>query len=464
MRRRDVLAGPLALCAVAAPASARPPSISVDPLVEEAMARARLPGLTLAVSLHGRGLIAKGYGRADIASGAPVEPATLFQIGSLCKAFTAHGVLQLVESGAVEPDAPIGGYVENLPPAWRSVTIRALLTHTGGLPAYDLDDDFWTAPLPRSELLRRAGPDVWFAPGDAFLYSNTGYCVLGWLIEDVAGAPYGEFVRTRIIQPLAMRDARPDDGEAHIPDKAEPYVLAEGGGYEPAVRMSREVSQTADGGLLLSAHDAIAWLNEMRAPRLIAPETAAAMVTPVRLNTGRPYPYAMGWNVDSIRGRPYYTHSGGVPGFTSFARWAPSPSVGVFLSTNCAGGGVTMALRRLAAQITTIFAPASTEYAERVRRDTAPAITVAARAILARTDPTIASALLASEAQIVSTSPQPEEVGPRLDAITEVAPTEEYTLGNVRARRYRVHYGDGLVTHILFGYASDGRICWVAVP
>ncbi|MGE0046851.1 MAG: serine hydrolase domain-containing protein, partial [Hyphomonadaceae bacterium] len=421
MRRRDFVAASAALPFLLDGARVQEALPTIDTLAARAMAAGRMPGLGLAVTRGGETLLAKGYGRASLAFDAPVNERTRFQIGSLAKAFTATGVLMLVEAGRVDLNQPIGDYVRDLPEAWRAPSVRRVLTHTSGLPAYDLDDDFWDRPLPRAELIRRAGAALYFEPGRSFLYSNTGYCVLGWLIEDVSGQGYSDFIRERIIAPLGMEDARGDDAEAVIEGRAEPSLYDNG--WRHAVRMSRDVSATGDGGILCSARDYTRWLLEMRAPTLLSPGAAANLREPATLTSGRGYPYSMGWDVESVRGRMFWAHSGSVPGVTSFARH--DGETGVFLSTNCEAPGMTGRLRALAGEIVEALAPQTTEFSLPPMRDRAPHLTQRARDVLTRGEAPIDRAWLAEDLLPLLDTPQPEEAAPSFEGVAGLALVED---------------------------------------
>ena len=174
-----------------------------------------VPGLSLAVVRDGKVVKAKGYGLASLELNRPVTRETVFEIGSLTKQFTAAALLMLVEDGRVALDAPLAKYLPDTPPAWDGITVRHLLTHSSGIPDYlgveGLPD------LSRRGLTHREIAKVFFeklslefAPGATWAYSNTGYLLLGNVIEAVSGQAYFDFLRGAHLR--AARDAR-DAGE-----------------------------------------------------------------------------------------------------------------------------------------------------------------------------------------------------------------------------------------------------------
>ncbi|HEU4586107.1 MAG TPA: serine hydrolase domain-containing protein, partial [Gemmatimonadaceae bacterium] len=163
----------------------------VDSLAQAFLTAPESPGLSISVIRAGRDtLVFKGYGKADLENDIPATPATVYRIGSITKQFTAAAVMRLVENGSVRLSDSIGKYLPNLPKAWRGVRVRQLLNHTSGIPSYtDLGDSWakrWGEYMsPDTLVALTAGKPMDFPPGTGWRYDNTGYVLLGMLIEKV---------------------------------------------------------------------------------------------------------------------------------------------------------------------------------------------------------------------------------------------------------------------------------------
>jgi CubicO group peptidase (beta-lactamase class C family) len=210
----------------------------VDSLAQAYLRETRTPGLTLAV-LRGRDTVAMaGYGVADRAANRPASLGTVYRVGSLTKQFTAAAVLQLVDEGRLRLTDTLGAYLPQYP-QWGRVTVRQLLNHTSGIPSYTASAP-WRArmaeALPPDTLLSYvANTPMRFAPGARWEYNNSGYFLLGMLLERVAGRPYAALVRERLFAPLGLRTA------GYCPDR--PSAADDARGYEV-----REGSETASEG------------------------------------------------------------------------------------------------------------------------------------------------------------------------------------------------------------------------
>src|SRR4029453_15289816 len=177
---------------------------SIDSFVAAEMARQRIPGLSIAVVRYGVLAKAKGYGLVNVELSVPATPRSVYQSGSLGKQFTAAAVMMLVEKGALSLEDRIGRFLPEAPATWRDINVRHLLTHTSGMGDYtekiDLHRDYTTEQL----LAFAAAQPLEFSPGEKWSYSNTGYMVLGVLIQRVAGQFYGDMLRDRVFKPLGM--------------------------------------------------------------------------------------------------------------------------------------------------------------------------------------------------------------------------------------------------------------------
>ncbi|MBB4845908.1 CubicO group peptidase (beta-lactamase class C family) [Paucibacter oligotrophus] len=194
------------VAAEAAEAEADNKAAAVERLVRNEMSARGIPGAQLTV-VQGRKIVFTGaYGQTNLETGAPVTKQTIFGINSISKAVTGVAVMQLVEAGKLDLDAPLASYLKTLPPAWAEVSIRQALTHTSGLPEV-IDDN--ARPLggaePEQAWAKVQELPLNFAPGTRFEYSQTNYVVVGKLIEKISGQSYAEFVRSRQFKPAGMQ-------------------------------------------------------------------------------------------------------------------------------------------------------------------------------------------------------------------------------------------------------------------
>jgi CubicO group peptidase (beta-lactamase class C family) len=201
----------------------------VDNIVRAEMTRQRIPGVAVAVVRGGKIIKAQGYGLANVEHDVPVTDETIFQSGSLGKQFTAAVVMLLVEDGTVGLSDPLTKFFPQGPAGWRHITVRHLLTHTSGIPDYTDGKLDFRRDYTEDELVRFAFDlPLDFAPGDQWQYSNTGYVILGALVRKVSGRFYGDLLRERVFQPLAMTTARVITEADLVPHRAAGYRL-EGG-------------------------------------------------------------------------------------------------------------------------------------------------------------------------------------------------------------------------------------------
>lgn len=296
---------------------------AIDATVRRLMDAQRVPGVAVAVVQRGVPVHVAGYGVADLEQGTAVTPATMFQSGSLGKQFTAAGVLALVDQGKVALDASVRRYLREAPATWEPVTIRHLLTHTAGMPdytsaAFDYRRDYADSAL----VAMAAALPLEFVPGQRWNYSNTGYVVLGVVIARVTGRPYWDVLREAVFTPAGMPTARVITDSAIVPHRAAGYEVA-GATWRHQRWVSPTLNTTADGSLLLSLQDLLAWNDAVRRGTVLSAARWSEMLSPVTLRSGRTFPYGFGWFADSAGGAPLWQHGGAWQGFmTQYSRFA----------------------------------------------------------------------------------------------------------------------------------------------
>jgi D-alanyl-D-alanine carboxypeptidase len=326
--------------ALAATASEKSPvPEAVERLLSAAFAQDGGSSGAVAIVREGQLAAFRAFGFASIPFRVPITERSLFNVGSVGKHVTALLVLRLAEAGRVSLDRGIGDYVRGLPPAWARVSLRHLMQHLSGIPDYtDVLTD-WDRPQTKKIVVEAmAAHPVEFAPGENWSYSNTNYLLLGWLVEQVGGASYGDQVARALFGPAGLLHARADAAQEPVPDRAEPYELVDGQ-VRHAVRMENGVSHAADGGLLFSAADWAPWSAALESRRLVSEASWQAMHSPARLNSGRTVPYGFGWQIGQARGETWYSHDGSVPGFDTNVLRVPARGVTIVVMLNLAREG-----------------------------------------------------------------------------------------------------------------------------
>ncbi|MEO7073322.1 MAG: serine hydrolase domain-containing protein [Rhodanobacter sp.] len=310
-------------------------------LKPEAAADARMapyvgnvPGASLLVLKDGKPLVRRGYGRANLESGELVTPSTNYRLASVSKQFTAAAILLLAEDGKLRLDDPVRRWLPTLPETTQQVTLRQLLTHTGGLIDYeDLIPPGTTAQVSDDDVLRllATAPDTYFAAGSAYRYSNTGYVLLGLVVERAAGTGLAQFLRQRIFAPLHMDNTL-------LYERGGPDVLHRAYGYSQAhgrwTRTDQSVTSATrgDGGIYSSIDDLAKWDAALYDDRLLSATSRQLAFTAHVKVSGEPYQagYGYGWR---ITGDTLW-HSGESIGFRNvIVRW-PKQHLTVIILSN----------------------------------------------------------------------------------------------------------------------------------
>lgn len=292
------------------------------------------------VARDGHVIIAKGYGMADVARELPNTPETEFRIGSNTKQFTSMAIMMLQAEGKLDVHDPVCKYVPDCPKDWQPITIHDLLTHTSGIPdftdfpSYMKVRDKTLTPTQLLALFKDKPLD--FKPGTKFEYSNSGYEVLGYIIEKVSGKSYAQFLQQRIFGPLGMTDSGYDRSHPTAKNHAEGYEAFDDAKktYPPASFVDMSVPFSA-GALYSTVRDLYMWDRALAAGKLLpAPlhQQMFARQAPVD-KSGKVF-YGYGWFVSTRFGHPIYFHEGGIAGFTSVNSWFPDQHAYVIVLDN----------------------------------------------------------------------------------------------------------------------------------
>lgn len=304
---------------LAAAAAPHDPSALADALDATIASRFRpeLPGVAALVVKDGKPLLRKGYGMANVELGVPVRPEHVFRIGSTTKLFTATAVMLLVDEGRIALDAPVSRYLPDAPKQWEKVTIEHLLTHTSGIPNLTLDSGYWrtTARLEHTldELVAPARTRaLLFAPGTAFAYNNTGYHLLGQVIEQVSGLEFYDFIERRIAQPLGLTHTGSGDDRTLHPSLVTGYQA----GPRPALPIANSNLHAA-GGMVSTVDELAAFMQALQAGRIVSPAGVKRMNASYVLPNGQATGYGLGAWVRTLNGHRLVGHGGYILNFYS---------------------------------------------------------------------------------------------------------------------------------------------------
>ncbi len=315
---------------------------AVDSIVAAALKDGRAAGMSVAVVRGPDTLVLRGYGKADLELDVPTPPGAVYQIGSVTKQFTAAAILQLMEQGKLSLDDDVAKYVPAFARAARQVTLRQLLSHTSGVYSYtDLPfaTRFGEVPPPPSfdslaAILAGLPPD--FPPGTQMVYDNSGFYLLGMVVEKVSGEPYAQYLTRHIFQPAGMVHSSYCDMSAITRNRARGYGLTGQGGLRNW-QYAEMRWPFAAGGLCSTAGDLVAWQRALHGGRILDPAGYKALLTTGTLADGTPLRYANGLGFDSAFGHRRIWHSGGIPGFRSELEYFPDDAVTIAVLVNTMG-------------------------------------------------------------------------------------------------------------------------------
>jgi D-alanyl-D-alanine carboxypeptidase len=342
-RSRILLVAVWVLLPVAGIEAQRPARASlqrtIDSLVTSALAEGPIAGMSVAVVRGRDTVVMKGYGFADVENDVPATARTVYRIGSITKQFTAADVLKLVEQGKVSLDDSIGRHMPSLPAAWRGVRIRQLLNHTSGIPSYTNAGPRWATKmrldLPHDSLVGIVANDPMdFPVGSQWRYNNTGYYLLGMLIETMTGKPYGDGLRERQFAPLGLASTIYCDTRPIIKHRAQGYVAGPDRELMNAPPLSMGQPFSA-GSLCSTVGDLVAWQRALASGRVIKPASYMAMITPQGSAMASHYGY--GLVRDTLAGHLRILHGGGINGFNSMMQYFPNDSLSVVVLGNTNG-------------------------------------------------------------------------------------------------------------------------------
>jgi len=310
----------------------------IDAAAKGVLDRLLLPGLTLAIRYGSRPVYIKGYGYANITTSTPAQANTIYEIGSITKQFTAAAIMQLVERGKLGLDDPVSKFLPDYPKPGRSVLIRQLLNHTSGIPNYtdlaatqQVSVDLTRAHTPEEIMTFFKDLPLEFTPGTQWRYSNSGYFLLGVIIERVTGLTYPEYVQRNIFTPLGL--ASTSYCIPSLPELAQGYQSSADGKLQSVPWVHSSFFYAA-GGICSTVGDLIKWQRALAEGRVVSADSYRKMITPATLPDGKPLTYGYGLGVDVQDGRTVISHAGQTPGFSGGLIYYPDNDLAVAVLTN----------------------------------------------------------------------------------------------------------------------------------
>ncbi len=287
----------------------------------------------------------KGYGFANLEWDIPNSPTAKFRLGSVTKQFTAAAILLLEERGKLKIDDPVKKYLPDAPAAWDKITLFNLLTHTSGIPNFTSFPDYPStepfATTPEKLVARFRDKPLDFQPGEKFSYSNSGYVLLGYLLEKISGEKYAAFLQENIFTPLGMQDSGYDSNSAIIVHRAAGYAPGPNGpvnaGY---IDMSIPFSA---GALYSTTEDLLRWEKGLFGGKVLSAPSLEKMTTPFKDD------YALGVFVHKEKTGKRIEHGGGIEGFNTFLVYYPGDKVTVVALANLNGQAVDAIAAKLGA-------------------------------------------------------------------------------------------------------------------
>jgi CubicO group peptidase (beta-lactamase class C family) len=316
-------------------AAAAPADRALLEFIQSEISERQIPGLQMVVIQHGKQVLSKTFGTASIQYSLPVRDDTVFSINSATKSFTGVAIMQLVEQGKLDLQAPASRYLDGLPVAWQAITVSQLLAHTSGLP--DIIDPA------TSNLLPGGADGAWktvqmlpmeSAPGQRFSYNQTNYVVLEKIITLLSGEPFLQFIQHKQFDAVGMPNSSFGDSRDVIRNKANSYRLDADGKTLQNVIEDFPTYTRAGAGINSNTRDLTKWILALQQGRLLKPASLRQLWTPTSFADARPAPWAIGW--PAIR-RGEHRAVGGIGGGRSAFYVYPDDDLAIIILTNLAG-------------------------------------------------------------------------------------------------------------------------------
>jgi CubicO group peptidase (beta-lactamase class C family) len=309
------------------------------------------PGITALVAKDGKVIYKNAFGLANLELQVPMNPENVFELGSITKQFTAVAILMLQEQGKLSVQDPITKFFPDYPTDGNEITVHHLLNHTSGIKSYTGMQSFQAnarkdmSPTEIIDFFKNEPMD--FKTGEQWLYNNSGYIILGAIIEKVANMSYADYIEKNIFKPLGMRHSYYGSKTALIPNRAWGYQPTESG-WRNADYLSMSLPYAA-GSLMSNVEDMLIWQEALNDEKLLPKDKLAAAFVNTKLNNGKPTYYGYGWQVNEINNSPTVEHGGGIFGYNTYGIYLPKEDVYVIALCNSNGNSPTEVAIKMAA-------------------------------------------------------------------------------------------------------------------
>jgi CubicO group peptidase (beta-lactamase class C family) len=285
------------------------------------------PGCAVLVAKKGQVIYEKGFGTANIELNVPMRPEMIFRIGSMTKQYTAIAILQLVEQGKISLQDSIQKFIPTFPYKGHTITIENLLTHTSGIKDYEkLDAHIPNAiriDFPVKQLIDSfAILPLDFIPSTKYSYSNSNYFLLGYIIEQVSGKSYKNYLHDNLFEPAGLTNTFYDSPTEIILNRGNGYTK-DSANYRNVDYLSMSTVYSA-GALLSNVSDVFKWHQALTSYELIKKETLEKAYTPFKLADGKLSEYGYGWFIKDFQGSPSIGHGGAIDGFRGMEVYLPN--------------------------------------------------------------------------------------------------------------------------------------------
>ncbi len=312
------------------------------------------PGATILVAKDGKPVYRKAFGKANLELNVPMTPENVFELGSITKQFSAVAILMLMEQGKLSLSDEITKYIPDYPTHGKKITIHHLLNHTSGIRSYTDVPGFKkmarTDMTPMELINAFKNEPMDFDPGEKWNYNNSGYILLGYIIEKASGKSYENFIEENIFKRLGMTHSWYGSKGQVIPNRASGYQPAPGG-FANADYLSMTLPYAA-GSLMSTVDDMLLWSQAIHNNILITKENRQKAFTNYALNNGELVNYGYGWGPNDINGIVSIEHGGGIFGYTTMGIYIPAENLYVIVLTNntaVSPGDVAIKIAALAA-------------------------------------------------------------------------------------------------------------------
>jgi CubicO group peptidase (beta-lactamase class C family) len=311
----------------------------IEAAISTEMASQSIPALSVAVATDDELRWSAGYGMSDLENFVPAKASTVYRLASISKPITATALLQLVEQGRVDLDAPVQTYLPEFPRKPWNVTPRLLLSHLGGIRHYRGPDDFGSTQgydSVRAALRIFQDDELAHEPGTRYLYTTYGFNVLGAIVESVAGEPFIDYLRERIFKPAGMTRIRDDSSAAIILHRARGYSKTKDGEVRNC-GLADTSNKIPGGGLAGTAADLVKFAIALNRGKLLEKDTLSRMFTAARTRDGAVVPYGLGIVPGEWNGRRRISHGGGQQGTATLLHLYPENGVAIAVMCNLEG-------------------------------------------------------------------------------------------------------------------------------